>query len=105
MRQYGHNIHKLFCNLPKEDRHAIKQKYEEMMTNLFGESSDKISFESLLDLLESDKNDPITDLRYFWEKPEALKLIKYWNVMIILGYSILVAKCDYKESEIPPKTC
>ena len=103
VKQYGHNIHKLFCNLRKEDRHAIKQKYEEVATKLFGKYSKEISLESLLDLLDADPTDPITKLRYFWENPEGLKLIEYWNIMVILGYSILVAKCGYPESEIPSK--
>ena len=105
VRQYGHNIHKLFCNLRKEDRHAIKQKYEEVITKLFEEYSKEISLESLLDLLDADPTDPITKLRYFWEDKniEGLKLIEYWDKMIILGYSILVSRCDYPESEIPSR--
>lgn len=96
----GHNICKLFADLPEEKQRKVKARYQERAKEIVRENrADKIiPLNSLLDVLEGD---PITDLRYFWDKPNGKGLAYHHNNMEAFSYGVAIGVCGYPVPKKP----
>ena len=93
----GHDIGKLFNDLPPEEQHIIEYKYMERWKDILVEKRaiEIMSLQSLITVLTCDT---ITDLRYYWDREkgvEGRKLPSYHNGMDALGYGIAVGLLGY----------
>ena len=91
----GHNIGKLFHDMPKKERQKIEVKYRERAKFILDKENVKVMpMQSLVKIL---KGDPITDIRYFWDRPKGKELPQYHYDMEALSYGIAVGACDYPD--------
>ncbi len=96
----GHDIVKLFRDLPKQERRNIEIKYEERAEEILreGRAKEVMSLRSLIRLL---KGHPITDMRYFWERPKGERLLQYHGDMEAFSYGIAIGACGYPDPNKP----
>ena len=95
----GHNIGKLFRDLPEKVKREIGTKYRDRAkVILHRENVEVMPIQSLVKIL---KGDPITDIRYFWQRPKGKELPQYHNDMEAFGYGIAVGACDYPDPSKP----
>ena len=101
--RHGHNIVKLFRSLPEQERHDIGVKYEERVGVILHDRRAKevIPLDSLIKLL---RGNPITDMRYFWERSKGEKLPQCHNGLEAFSYGIAVGACNYPDPNKPSNT-
>ncbi len=96
----GHNICKLFADLPEKERIKIESLYQERAKEIVRENrAEKVTpLKSLLDFLG--KN-PITDVRYFWDKPNGKGLAYQHNNMEAFSFAVAIGVCGYPAPQKP----
>lgn len=98
--KWGHNICKLFADLPEEKQRKVEALYQERAKEIVHENRAEkvIPLKSLLDVLG---RDPITDLRYFWEKPNSKDLAYHHNNMEAFSFAVAIGVCGYPAPKKP----
>ncbi len=92
--RHGHNIVKLFNSLPKQEKHDIGAQYKVRAKMIINDKrAEEIMPMGLL--IKKLRGHPITDMRYFWERPKGRELPNYHNDLEALSYGIAVGVCKF----------
>ena len=94
----SHRLLDLFRSLPRQRRRAVERKYQEILANRVEEAWDfQETVDSFLTYLGSN---PITDSRYFWERPHTgeISIVFQPDSLASLIYAIFIVLHQYPES-------
>ena len=92
-----HNLAQLFWQLPSTQRRAVERKYKEILNNKVPSAWD---YEETVDkYLQYLGNNPITDTRYFWERPHTgqISIVFSPESLSRLIYALFIALHQYPE--------
>ena len=92
-----HNLLGLFRTLPEAGRHAVEEKYAQLLSDGVSEAWDfQNSVDSFLQYLGED---PLSDSRYFWERDHGpgMSILFFGSGLRQLIYASFIALHDYPE--------
>ena len=96
--QRNHGLLDLLRKLPRQRRRAVERKYQEILGNRVEEAWD---FQETVDsFLAYLGNNPITDSRYFWERPHTgdISIVFQPDSLSHLLYAMFIVLHQYPES-------
>lgn len=99
----NHNLYELFRQLARPRRRRVEEKYTEILTSRRRHAWDH---ERTVDeLLKYLGDDPMTDSRYFWERPHTgeISILIAVETVYALVYALFIALHRYPERGPKPK--